>query len=231
LPLIKRRMKGIWLLESADLGVCDYSSPVIEPSSLDLLDGQRDLHADIAKTVGRFDILRLKAIRDGSQALWGLFFKGQAVQLDFSSHEALLDKPFDEWRTENFDKKHRSNLNYKMRRFHKKHTEITFEIVPDDQVGSVIDHIQHLRVGRFEGDPIQQTSTLKFYRDVAIKGQVGQFSKTHQLMADGKFVGAMFGLTYNGRHHGMLMACDYETYGEFAPAFNMIDMLMARWQK
>lgn len=231
LPLIQRRMKGIFLLESADLGVCDYSCPVIEPSSRDLLDIKSNLHQDIAKAIGRFDILRLKAIRNGSQDLWGLFFKGQALQLDFSSHEVILDKPFDEWRTENFDKKHRTNLNYRMRRFHKKHTEITFETVPDDQVGAVIDKIQQLRVGRFVGDPIQHTCTRKFYRAVAIKGQTGQFSKTHQLVADGKFVGAMFGLTYNGRHHGMLMACDYEKYGEFAPAFNMIDMLMANWQK
>lgn len=231
LPLITRKLKGITLLESADLGVCDYSAPVVHQDHLDQLALTDDLKSQIKKEIGKFDIIRLKPVRDQSRMEWELFFDGTFEQLDFSSHEAALGEDYAVWREDNFEPKHRKKIDYNIRRITNHHESVSFDLIPANECGEIITKIQSLRAGRFEGDPIQQDFVLSFYKKIAEQGQLEGFARTYVLKADGKFVGALFGLTNDKTHHGMLMACDYDAFSKFAPVFSMVDLLMADWHK
>ena len=231
LPLITRKLKGIILLESADLGVCDYSAPIVHQDYLDQLALTDDLKSQIKKEIGKYDILRLKPVRDQSRMEWELFFEGEFEQLDFSSHEAALGEEYADWREENFEPKLRKKIDYNLRRIHNHHDSVSFDLTPANECGEIISKIQSLRAGRFEGDPIQQDFVLSFYQKIAEQGQLEGFARTYVLKADGNFVGALFGLTNDKTHHGMLMACDYDAFGKFGPVFGMIDLLMADWHK
>lgn len=231
LPLTRRKLKGIWLLESADLGVCDYSASIIHRDIESQLGKISTLHKDVKNAIGKFDILRLKAVREQSCPAWKLFFKGEFEQLDFSSHEAALSEDYAEWREDHFEAKHRKKIDQQTRRINSHHEHVEFELVPANQCAKIIEKIQQLRAGRFDGDPIQEDFVLSFYSKIAEQGQAEDFARTYILKAEGKFVGALFGLTNDKTHHGMLMACDYDAFGKFSPVFGMIDRLMADWHK
>lgn len=231
LPLITRKLKGITLLESADLGVCDYSAPIVHKDYLEQIRNLESLSSKIKAQIGKFDILRLKPVRDKSRSEWEMFFEGQFEQLDFSSHEAALGEDYAQWREEYFDTKHRKKIDQNIRRITNHHESVSFDIVPAGDCGEIISKIQSLRSGRFEGDPIQQDFVLSFYQKIAEQGQIEGSARTYILKADGKFVGALFGLTNGKTHHGMLMACDYDAFGKFSPVFGMVDLLMADWHK
>ncbi len=231
LPLITRKLKGITLLESADLGVCDYSAPIVHQEYIEQISAIENLSSKIKAEIGKFDILRLKPVRDKSRIEWEMFFEGQFEQLDFSSHEAALGEDYAEWRDEHFDAKHRKKIDQNIRRITNHHESVSFDIVPASDCGEIITKIQSLRAGRFEGDPIQEDFVLSFYKKIAEQGQLEGFARTYVLKANGEFVGALFGLTNNKTHHGMLMACDYDAFGKFSPVFGMVDLLMADWHK
>lgn len=231
LPLITRKLKGITLLESADLGVCDYSAPIVHQDCLDQLTMADDLPAQIRDEIGKFDILRLKPVRDQSRVEWELFFDGVFEQLDFSSHEAALGEDYADWREQNFEAKHRKKIDQNIRRITNHHESVSFDLTPASECGEIITKIQSLRAGRFDGDPIQQDFVLSFYKKIAEQGQLEGFARTYVLRANREFVGALFGLTNDKTHHGMLMACDYDAFGKFSPVFGMVDLLMADWHK
>lgn len=229
LPMTVRRVMGIALLESADLGVSDYSSPVVRRNMITTLQDVC-LHTTVDEVIGHYDVLRLKPIREESVELWSLFFAGDYQKLDFSSHEMPISAPFDAWRETNYSPSFRKEIDRKLRKFNRE-ADLKFEVLTCEEAAEAVEDIQNLRVGRFDGDPIQQDFVLSFYKQVSRIGCKQGFAHVHKLSADGKMVGALFGLSNNGTHHGILMGCDYDSYGKYSPTMLMVDMLLRYWHE
>lgn len=228
LPLIQRKIKNIVLVESSDLGVSDYSAPIIHKEHLKDLIVDKFLSKNVANAIGKFDLLRIKPIREETRPLWELFFKHQSHQLDFSAHASKMQAPYDVWRKDAFGKSHTKYIDRKFRRFDK-NASVSLEIVPDDQIEDAISYVQEKRKGRFDGDPIQQDFVLKFYTRVAKNQGSSEVARTYQLTADGQRVGVIFGLIRDRRYHYLLIGCDYENYGKHSPGLIMYDLIMADW--
>ncbi|MBO6918122.1 MAG: hypothetical protein JJ858_06815 [Rhizobiaceae bacterium] len=75
LPLIQRKIKNIILVESTDLGVSDYSAPIVHKCRLNDLLTDKLLSKNVSKAIGRYDLLRIKPIREETRHLCELFFK------------------------------------------------------------------------------------------------------------------------------------------------------------
>ncbi|WP_162652167.1 GNAT family N-acetyltransferase [Lentilitoribacter sp. Alg239-R112] len=229
LPMTIRRVNGVQLLESADLGVSDYSAPIVDKNMVDLMK-EDHLPTIIDKVIGKYDILRLKPIREQTLSLWSLFFSGEYEKLNFSSHEMQIGSSFKEWREETYNSKFRKEIDRKSRSFNRK-ANLRFELLTDDDAVETVENIQKLRTGRFEGDPIQQDFVLSFYKKIAKIGSNEGFAHVHKLSADGELVGALFGLSRNGTHHGILMGADYDRFSKYSPTMLMIDQLLKNWHE
>lgn len=228
LPLIRRKIKGVILIESSDLGVSDYSAPIVHNDQLNDPVADDLLSKAISVAIGKYDLLRIKPIREEARQLWGLFFKTPSHALDFSAHASTIKAPYDTWRKDAFGKSHTKYLDRKSRRFNKEY-DVKLTIVSDDEIQDAISYVQQYRKGRFEGDPIQQDFVLRFYTRVAKNLGSNSVARTYQLTADEERVGVVFGLMKDGRYHYLLIGCDYDNYGKHSPGLLMYDLIMADW--
>lgn len=228
LPLIQRKIKNIILVESADLGVSDYSAPVVHNRHLNGLLIDKLISKNVSDAIGKYDLLRIKPIREETRHLWELFFKTTSRQLDFSAHASQMHAPYDVWRKNAFGKSHTKYIDRKFRRFNKDHA-VTLEKVSGDEIEDAINYVQQKRKGRFDGDPIQEDFVLKFYTRVAKNPGSKDIARTYQLMADGQRAGVVFGLIKDNRYHYLLIGCDYDQFGKHSPGLIMYDLIMADW--
>src|SRR5690606_25219835 len=93
LPRISRKLTGITVLETTDLGVSDYSAPIVDrtcrvPPGIAL---------QIRQILPDHDILRIRPVREESLPLWAAFLDGGSTRLDFSAHATDLEPVYADW--------------------------------------------------------------------------------------------------------------------------------------
>ncbi len=228
LPLIKRSIKGVGLVESSDLGVSDYVAPIIRSDAVLQLQADASLPKRIPTIIGSYDLLRIKPIREELISHWQLLFAAEPQLLDFSAHETVMEQPYAQWRLEALGKSFAKNIDYKSRRLEKV-ADVRMEIVTPDEAEEAICFIQEQRKGRFDGDLIQQQFVREFYTEIAKNSSAGGISRTYQLLANGERAGVVFGLTHNHHYYYLLIGCDYPTFGKYSPGLLLYDRIMADW--
>lgn len=228
LPLILRRISGLRLLETADLGVSDYSAPVVDTAWRERLAADPTLRGAVARVLPPHDIWRIRPVREEVLAAWSLFVEAPAKRLDFSAHEAALSDPYPAWRAASLTPSYAKYLDRRKTRFLKSGT-VQLEQLTGEAAGEGIAALRELRTGRFVGDPIQEAAPSAFYAEVAARGSQTGFARTYRLSHDGDTVSLVFALTHQRRLYYMLIGCDYERFGKHSPGLVFYDLLMADW--
>lgn len=229
LPLIRRNLSGVTLLEATDLGVSDYAAPVVRRSWIhDTVDAGQ-IQRLVRDVLPSFDILRIKPVRESALPLWQTFFSGDADAEDYSSHAARLTAPYPQWREKALGRSFRKYLDRRKKRFLKSGKAQLRLLTDSDDIRRGIGEIRNLREGRFDSDVIQQDFAQEFYAEIATRGSQEEFARTYALTLDGCDIGFVFGLTHNGRFHYLLIGCDYDTYGRHSPGLLMYDMIIEDW--
>lgn len=227
LPLIRRVMTGVSLVEATDLGVSDYAAPILARNWIP----GADLPARIASAMPAFDVMRIRPVREEHLGQWQALLSGDVMQLDFSAHATELAGGFPEWRAGALASNFASQLDRKKKRFFK-NPGARLELLTDaGQIGDAIRAIQLLRAGRFEGDPIQQDFVRDFYAGVASKDDGHGLARTYLLSLDDEALGYVFGLAWNGRFHYLLIGCDYDRHGRHSPGLLMYDGIIEDWMR
>lgn len=225
LPLILRRKSGILLLESADLGVSDYSAPVVR----DGLAAHAGLRAAIAQGLPDHDLLRIRPVRSESVQDWQDVLGGKARPLGFAAHATQLAPTHAEWRTEAMNGSFMRYLDRKNRRFFKLQGAALHLLSEAGEIRNGIDALQRVRRGRFEGDLLQQDFVRDFYAEIAGKGAEAGFARIYSLRLGEEAVAHVFGLTHEGRFHNLLIGCDYQRFGKYSPGLVVCDAIIAEW--
>jgi CelD/BcsL family acetyltransferase involved in cellulose biosynthesis len=224
LPLIRRRMSGVALLESCDLGVSDYAAPVV--------DADFDHGPGLAEAVGAVlpahDILRLRPVRAEHVETWQTLLGGQAVRLDFSAHATTLGASYSAWRQSAYADGFRRMFERKKKRFLKQDGARVRLLTDPTEIDAAIAAIARLRAGRFEGDLIQQDFVAAFYADVARMGAAG-LARTYAIELEGAPIGHAFGIVHAGRFNYLLIGCDYEAHGRHSPGLVLYDAMIEDW--
>lgn len=225
LPMIRRKISGVLLLEAADLGVSDYAAPVVSNA---LAQGTEARTAILA-ALPDHDILRVRPVREEHVAAWQSLVGREARRLEFSAHAAEPGLPYEKWRSENFDASFQKYLDRRVRRFFKSEGASFGPIGSAAEAGRLVAEIRRLRAGRFSGDPIAEDHAARFYCEIAERGIGEDFARCYALHLDGRLVGAVFGLTHAGRYHYLLIGCDYEAFGKLSPGLVLYDRMMEDW--
>lgn len=227
LPLVRRSQSGVVLLENANLGVSDYAHPVLRANWRP----QVAPHDAVKAVLPAHDLLNIRPMRADSLDAWGQVLGAPQSPLTYSSHAVALSGTFREWRACTLEPTFSRQIDRKMKRFFKS-GEVEFRQLRDaGDIAGAIDAIARFRVGRFEGDILQQEYARRFYAEVGAAGAAKGMARTYRLMLDGEMVAATFGLTHRGRFCSILVSGDYARFGRHSPGFLLDDFVIADWMK
>jgi CelD/BcsL family acetyltransferase involved in cellulose biosynthesis len=215
LPLVRQRHGIMRVIEFADLGVSDYTSPVCDDETFARILSDAAACEQIRRALKPFDLLRIKKLRDASLPLEQLLGRPARISMGMSAHAATLRGPYTDWRTANVDPSYRKELDKKSRQLHRKGT-VRFDCAQDpDRIKSVFHSMRDYRRPRFaergDGDLLQKASYFEFYLDVATNGRDG-FARTYTLSMDDRPIAGVLGLSHKGNFLVILGGFDLAGY-------------------
>lgn len=229
LPLILRRVNGIDLLESSDLGVSDYAAPVVDRDWWENLGEKETLHRAVSSVLPSHDLMRLRPLRPEHVALWQTLMGGKARPLPFSAHATCLSPSMEMWRARALDPAFDRYLSRRRKRLFKQPDARCRILTMPEEITTAIAAIARLRAGRFSGDIIQSPAALRFYTQVAIEGAACGQARTYALELGGEPIGYTFALTRANQLHYLLIGCDYERHGRHSPGLVLYDAMIGDW--
>ncbi len=158
--------------------------------------------------------------------LWQALLAAEAQPLDFGAHATGLPATHAAWRAEALSPSFRKTLERKVKRFGKLDGARLRLVSEPHEIAATIRMIAALRAGRFAGDMIADPAVQDFYVAAAIAGASSGLARTHVLEAEGRTLAGLFGLVQGGRHHYLLLGCDYGRDGKLSPGFVAYDGLI-----
>lgn len=231
LPLIRRRLSRVTLLESADLGVSDYAAPIVDDQWWETINDRDAVKELIARQLPPYDVLRLKPVRPEHLSLWRAFLPGESRSLGFSAHATLVAGPMEAWRERALTASFARMLARKRKRFFRSPGAQLSILKKPGAISEALNCIAQLRAGRFVEDIIQNPAALAFYRSVALNGMSAGFARTYALHIGEEVVGYAFAVTDAGRLNYLLIGCNYVEHGRHSPGLLLYDGMISDWME
>lgn len=194
LPLMRRRHKGLHLVEFADLQVCDYAWPVCTEAALSALAEDPHTSRRIRDLLRPFDLIRIKKAPVGAPPLERLFRSARRRSMNFRTYSAPLSDCFTSWQTAAMPASYVSQLRRKRRRLQRDGV-VAFERVREPaQIEAALSRARDWRGARFAGDVLHEECYFAFYREIALAGADSGFARTYTLTLNGQTIAVVWGL-------------------------------------
>lgn len=229
LPLIRRRVNAVALLENADLGLSDYAAPIVDRQWWETINNRDAVMEQIAGHLPAYDVLRLKPVRPEHQSLWYAFLPGKSQSLDFSAHATPVTGPIEAWRERALTASFARMLARKRNRFFRCSGAHLTVLKEPAAIAEAFTCMAQWRVGRFAEDIIQDPAVLAFYRSIALKGAAAGFTRTYALKIGDEAVGYTFAIMSAGRLNYLLIGCNYAEHGRHSPGLLLYDSMIEDW--
>jgi CelD/BcsL family acetyltransferase involved in cellulose biosynthesis len=199
LPLVRRRRGTMRVIEFADLRVSDYSAPVCDSATFDLILRDKAACEAVRKLLKPYDLLRIRKLGETALPLERLLGTSPRSSLGVSAHAAKLYGPYGEWRNHSINPSYRKELDKKYRQLCRK-GEVRFDCVHDPEaIKAAFQAMRFYRENRFRDDLLQRTDYFAFYLDTALQGADAGFSRTYVLYLDGRPIAVVWGLAHRGQ--------------------------------
>jgi CelD/BcsL family acetyltransferase involved in cellulose biosynthesis len=213
LPLMRRRHRGLRLIEFADLQVSDYAWPVCDAMTLSALTKDWRTRGRIRELLRPYDIIRIKKIPDEAPPLERLFGASRRVLMGVNAHASSLHKSFDSWRERAMPSSYAGELERKRRRL-SRDGELTYERLRDPaRIDEALGWLRVWRAERFPHDLLQQDRYFGFYQEIATLGAESGFSRTYRLALSDRTIATVWCL-HNRKSCMMLISgFDFANYG------------------
>jgi CelD/BcsL family acetyltransferase involved in cellulose biosynthesis len=211
LPLVRRRYKGLRLIEFADLQVSDYACPVCDSTTFRALADDRWARARIRDLLRPYDVVRIKKVPDAAPPLERLLPTSRRSRMDVSTHPAPLSESFSDWQTA-VPRWYVKELARKRRRLNRRGAA-TFELVQEPAlVEEAFGQLRFWRGKRYEDNLLQQDLYYAFYAAVAVAGIQSGLSRTLKLALDGRTIGVVWSVCCRGSCVMLMGGFDFEAY-------------------
>lgn len=225
LPMIRRRVRGVVLVESTDLGVSDYSAPIVDPDWT----ADAACRARIVAALQPFDWLRVRPVRAEHLDAWRSLIGGDVQTLGFSAHAADVSGGFARWRAGALEPNYAKYLDRRKNRFFKGGRGELRQLEDRDEIVAAVAATRRLRAGRFQDDPIQTDFVESFYADVAVEGSTVGMVRAYALVLNGEPAAYVFGLCQASRFSHLLIGCDYQRHKRHSPGLVCYDAIIEAW--
>jgi CelD/BcsL family acetyltransferase involved in cellulose biosynthesis len=212
LPLMRRRRRGLRIVEFADLEISDYAAPICEDAALQALAEDARARDRILSLLKPFDLLRIKKVCDGARNLDRLFTGARCEAMDVSAHATALFAPFAEWRAARMPPSF-AKESAKKRRQMERLGAFTFErLQAPDAIEDLLRDLQRFRGQRFPDDYLARKSYFDFYLSVALAGARDGFARAYQTSLDGRRLSGAWGICHQGRFLVLVSGFDATAY-------------------
>lgn len=228
-PLVRRRIGGLTVVESASGGVTDYVSPIIDSQAAELAGKDDTLHAALLRCLGPHDLLHIFPVQLADIKAWQELFCVRIHRLQFGRHDVAYKSEVRRFDFSNLTATRRKQMARKKRQLRDR-GELRLRLMDGDGAADTLLWVRKHRHGRFENDPIQKTDILEFYQTIAAVGAASGFARTYQLSCAERPVAACFGIADGGRFLYLILGCDYRTFGRHSPGIIMLDQVMSEWE-
>lgn len=212
-PLVRRRLRGLRVVEFADLGVADYAAPVCRPETLKLAAKSADSGPRVQALLKPFDILRIKNIPDWATPFEGLFGATPRQRMEISSHAVSLGDSFEAWRAECLRPSFAKELAKKRRQVERLGALRLERVQEPSDIESLMRELRSLRGTRYPNDVLGQPHHFEFYRKVAVDGSARGLARAYRVTVGGRSAGGLWGLAHRRRFMVLISAMDYEALG------------------
>lgn len=201
LPLVRRRLGGVRVIEFADLRVSDYLSPVADAATLSALAGDPGVRRDLIRLLRPFDTIRIPKLTHGGLPVEALLGAPPRKPMGMNAYAVPLAEDYEAWRSLYIAASYRKELDKKGRQLERKGV-VKFGVVSEPEaVRRAFDALKAYRGDRFGdtpgGEVLQIPAYFDFYLDVAIKG-AGSFSRIYELSVDDRPVAVVMSLVHQG---------------------------------
>jgi CelD/BcsL family acetyltransferase involved in cellulose biosynthesis len=228
-PFVLQRSKGVRMLAPADFGVCDYNSVVGDRNTLAMIADDPALIGRISAEIGGCDILMFRKVRDDDFDVSRLFPRSESSPTENAAYHAEVGDDFEAWQRRTVSRKFSKELGRLQRQ-----TEREFggyehrPAASEAEIRQAFDSLRSWRVGRFEGDLLQNPLYFDFYVDYAIAGLTSGEAVTYVSYAGGQPAAVLFGPTGDGVFHAVLIGADTERLGKQSPGMQIIYQVIKR---
>lgn len=201
LPLVRRRVGGVRVVEFADLRVSDYLSPICDRATFARLAGDKQFRKQLRRAIKPFDTVRVTKLPHGGLALEELFGARERVPMGMHAYAVPLGNDYAAWRETNMVASYRKELDKKARQLERK-GEVRFACLSDPgEIRAAFEALKLYRGIRFGdtpgGEVLQIPHYFDFYLEVATNG-AGVEARTYQLSVDGRPIAVVLGLVHQG---------------------------------
>jgi len=177
LPLIRRRLGPLRLVEYADLGVCDYAAAVVRTEHQEGVRADATLAPRIRRVLPAYDLLLVQRVPDSPENVTSLIAGGRSNRHPYGAHLIELAGTVDGWRIA-LDPSFRRHLDRKYKRLRPKGGSRLRVVTDPTEVPAVMAALREFRRVRFAErggtDLTQDPGYFDFYQDVARDGVLGR---------------------------------------------------------
>jgi CelD/BcsL family acetyltransferase involved in cellulose biosynthesis len=227
LPLMRRRLFGMHLVEFAGADLCDYQNAIYSVTDVNLLLADTTLPGRVSACLSPCDLIRVSKLQDHDAVLRALFPDARRGVMRVATYPSALETDWRRWRYNNIDHDFQRYLDRKRRRLGRV-GKIKFLLVEDRQeIVRVFEHVRRFRADRFKElgahDVTAEDSIFLFYQKSAIDGAMHGFSSTYCLYLDDQPIAVLFGLRDNQKFWLVLSASDTKRYRNYSPGLLAIE--------
>ncbi|MFD1825862.1 MULTISPECIES: GNAT family N-acetyltransferase [Mumia] len=230
LPLVRRRGR-VRRLEFADLGVSDYTVPVIAADVEAALLADPSVPKAIRHALGPADLLTVPKVPASATRLTALLGGPDVVRLQYDAHVIELGTSFEDWRSAR-DLDFTRHLDNKRKRIGRKQRVLALRELKDvDEIDGAFALMREFRRSRFSDrraiDLVQDPEYYEFYRRAAHDGATkGGPGSTTVLTINDEIVGVSFGLSDSSRDLFVLIGYDFDRYRNYSLGLVMVEELI-----
>ena len=230
LPLVRRRQRGLRLVEFADLGVCDHAAPVVDRDAASWLRAVPALPEAVRRALGRFDLLRVDRIPTAPDAFADLLGTRTHRRHAYDTHTVTLPASFEEWHGSRLAPAFARHLERKRERLRRK-GGLSFRTATDPvAVDRLLEDLRRFRRDRFRGrralDLVQDSRHFAFYRNVARESVAnGGPAVLSVLEAGGRPAAVSLDLADADRHLFLVVGYDFARLRNYSLGLLIVDEL------
>ena len=227
LPLVRRRVRGMRILEFADFGLCDYNAPVYDLDEAVLLDADMTLPQRVAAVLPPHDLVALIKMTREDSLLRRLLPGVACAQMRYSAFPARLGADWAAWRDATLSQGFRRELGMKRRRLERLGA-VEFRTLNDPQkIGDAFETLRRLRSARLKSlgaaNVMDNEVIFAFYRRMAIEGAREGFARTECIYLAGEAIAVQFGLVQRGTYSMLMLGAEIERLKRISPGMLMVD--------
>lgn len=230
LPLVRRRIWGLRLIEFADLGVGDYAAPVCGQDAYQTIVSDPGVNKQILDGLKPYDLLRIRHIREDCLPFSHLLESTELRETVFSAHATNLCESFSDWRIKSLNGSFRRYIDRRRRRLERSGRSELTHLTTRASISEALATMRDFRRGRFDDregrDLLQDPDVFAFYLDVAVSGTQCGLAATYVLSLEDEPIAVIFGLSHRGTFYQLLNGCSYERHKRLSPGHLICESLI-----